>query len=137
MTIFLQRRTFLGRQAEEMLWELGVSSTENDGRLPRLYQIRKRKTRDLNAVALVPALTPSDPAWLLPELGAGRITHVEVPLKCAFAVHASKHARPRTLYALLVRPSSIGVSMCNSGKCGRSRTSLQLDCRRNARTPCP
>ena len=43
MTLFLQRRTFLGRQAEERPWELGVSFTENDGRLLRLYQIRKTK----------------------------------------------------------------------------------------------
>ena len=97
----------------------------------RLNQIRKER-EGLNAVASVPALRPSDPTWLLPELGTGRITHVEVLLRCAFAVHASKLARPRNWYWYC----SSGFSTCTPGTSGRSRTSLSHDCRSTPHTPC-
>ena len=116
-------------------WERGLSSSEDGGIMPGSTKFARNRGTQCNGVSA--SLFPSDSTWLLPELGAGRITHVEVPLKCAFAVHASKHARPRTRCALLARPSSSGVSTCTSGTCGRSRTSLQLDCRSIPRTLCP
>ena len=98
----------------------------------RLNQIRK-EIEGLSAVASMPALRPSDSTWLLPELGTGRITHVELPLRRAFAVRASKLARPRNWYW----DCSSGFSMCTPGTSGRSRTSCTHDCCSAPYTPCP
>ena len=98
----------------------------------RLNQIRK-EIEGLSAVASMPALRPSDSTWLLPELGTGRITHVELPLRRAFAVHASKLARPRNWYW----DCSSGFSMCTPGTSGRSRTSCTHNCCSAPYTPCP